>query len=141
MPEYGYSKIGTKCFGEIDAQKPIKKSFLSALSNNSLIANLLITESFNADIFCHWFEKILLPLTKKGTTFILDNASIHPKKKLAEIAHNNNCYILFLPPYSPDLNPIELVWGNLKMAIRRFMNSFKDSSFDDAFHSVIKNFI
>ena len=65
-------------------------------------------------VFETWFVQMLLPVLPSGSTIIMDNASFHRKKVLAELAKANNCNILFLLPYSPDYNPIEKVWANLK---------------------------
>jgi len=68
-------------------------------------------------VFETWFVKMLLPALPSGSTIIMDNASFHRKKVLAKLAKDKNCNILFLPPYSPDYNPIENVWANLKKKI------------------------
>ena len=69
------------------------------------------------DLFNSWFEQALLPELGPGTTIILDNASAHKSPKILDIARSYGCKVLFLPPYSPDLNPIEKFWVNLKKAI------------------------
>ena len=68
----------------------------------------------HGEFFEAWFEKHLLPELSKGDVIILDNASFHRKKRLYEIAELHNVKIIFLPPYSPELNPIEHFWHWLK---------------------------
>ena len=60
----------------------------------------------------------------------MDNAAFHRKSTLPEIAKKMNCHVLFLPPYSPDLNPIENKWAWLKKTLRKNLHNF--DSFDDA---------
>lgn len=63
-----------------------------------------------------------------GSTVIMDNASFHRKKILNEIAEKFNIKMLFLPPYSPDFNPIEKSWGNLKRNLCDSLKSFQTIS-------------
>ena len=87
--------IAAKCSGEIWAPKTYK-------------------HTTNSVFFEDWFEFDLLSIVPCGYTIIMDNASFHRKKKLLEIADRYGVKLLFLPPYSPDFNPIENFWANLK---------------------------
>ena len=80
--------------------------------------------------------KILLPELSKDAVIVMDNACYHRKKQLNEIAENNNITLIFLPPYSPELNPIEKLWANMKNFLRNFLHNF--SSLDDAICSFFK---
>ena len=70
--------------------------------------------TMTGEFFEGWFEGILLPGLPKDAVIVMDNASFHRKKQLYEIAGNNNITLIFLPPYSLKLNPIEKVWANMK---------------------------
>ncbi len=61
--------------------------------------------TMTGEFFEGWFEGILLPGLPKDAVIVMDNASFHRKKQLDEIAGNNNITLIFLPPYSPELNP------------------------------------
>ena len=86
--------------------------------------------AMTGEFFEGWFEGILLPGLPK------DNASFHRKKQLYEIAGKNNITLIFLPPYSPELNPIEKVWANMKKFLRNSLHNF--SSLDDAIYPFFK---
>jgi putative transposase len=68
--------------------------------------------------FENWFEFTLLKNIKKGMTVIMDNASFHWKQNLIAIAEKFKVKLLFLPPYSPDFNPIAKDWANMKRNLR-----------------------
>ena len=77
----------------------------------------------------YWFKEKLLKAAPKGSTIIMDNASFHPKAKLRNLARRHGMNILFLPAYSPDLNPLERDWANMKRALVEIMpdmESLKD---------------
>lgn len=61
----------------------------------------------------------LLPVVERGSVLVLDNASIHRGGAIAELVEKAGCSLLYLPPYSPDLNPIEPVWSWIKHRVRR----------------------
>ena len=64
---------------------------------------------------------MLLPDLPAGSTIVMDNVAFHRKKVLGELAKLANCDILFLPSYSPDYNPIEKIWANIKKYISETM--------------------
>ena len=77
-----------------------------------------------SDFFEEWFEKMLMPELKEKTVIVLDNARFHRMNKLRDIAKKFDHVLLPLPPYSPDLNPIEKTWANIKKFIRKIVAYF-----------------
>jgi transposase len=85
------------------------------------IAPLCYEHNMNSAFFVEWFRTKLVKSVSKGSTIIMDKASFHPKTKLRNIARRHGLKLLFLPSYSPDLNPIEKDWANMKSALVEIM--------------------
>lgn len=79
----------------------------------------------NSQRFEEWFCTFLLPETRKGDVIIMDRASYHNKKRLSQYARIYKVTVIFLPAYSPDFNPIEKVWANLKRFLRNYGSNFQ----------------
>lgn len=92
--------------------------------------------TMTGEFFEAWFEEILLPEIPENRVIVMDNSSFHRKNKLNEIAENHNIELIFLPPYSPELNPIEKFRANMKNFLRNFL--YKFDSLNDALYSFFK---
>lgn len=86
-----------------------------------------------------WLEYFLLPALGPGYTLVMDNAAFHKTEKTRRIIEQAQCSLLFLPPYSPDLNPIEKLWARLKAIISKSVRLFNslEEAVDQAFKSII----
>jgi len=81
-------------------------------------------------LFEVWFETMLLPALPPDTTIVMDRASFHRKSKLISLAEKFGQRLIYLPPYSPELNPIENFWSWLKNTLRKILPNSVD--FDSA---------
>ena len=97
---------------------------------DKILAPLQYNGTMDSQLFEFWFSNQLLPSLEKGTVIVMDNASFHSQKRLFSVAQNAGCKLIFLPPYSPELNPIEKFWAWLKRFLRKILPSVP--SFDDA---------
>jgi transposase len=80
---------------------------IGALLGSSLLTVSLFTGSINAAMFAAWLSQDLLPKLPEKSIIVMDNASFHKSSSVKQLIHDNRHTLIFLPPYSPDLNPIE----------------------------------
>lgn len=93
-------------------------TILSALSLRGLLATMTIEEATDGDIFLAYVEQVLCPKLRPGDVIVLDNLSAHKVAGIGELIQAAGAELLYLPPYSPDLNPIEKAWAKLKQLLR-----------------------
>lgn len=113
---------GEKVYGAVSGSRYSRESFIAAQNQSSILAPFCYTGTCNTDLFNVWLEQMLIPELKPGQVVILDNASFHKSKVSVEIIRKAGCEVLFLPPYSPDLNPIEKFWANFKRRVKETLN-------------------
>jgi len=94
------------------------QTFIAGLTSEALIAPWIIAGAMNGDAFATYVETQLAPALEPGTVVILDNLSTHKNVRAAEALKACGCWFLYLPPYSPDLNPIEMAFSKLKALLR-----------------------
>jgi len=135
IKERCWSKRGVKVIGEKSGSKRGRTSVLAGLCNGKVIAPFYYQGHSNTELFLAWIEQILLPELKEGQYLILDNASWHKSPKVLELLARKKCKVLFLPPYSPDLNPIEQYWGWMKKVIVNYNDKFEE--FEDRLSYVL----
>ena len=95
------------------------QTFIAALRHDGLTAPWAIDRPMNRQIFEAYVETQLAPTLRPGDMVILDNLSSHKSEKAAAILKERGAWFLFLPPYSPDLNPIEMAFSKLKAHLRK----------------------
>jgi transposase len=96
----------------------------------SILAPLQYDGTVDSTLFETWFELCLLPALPEKSVIVMDNASFHRKSRLFPLADTSGHRLIFLPPYSPELNPIENFWSWLKRHLRKTIHLHP--SFDDA---------
>jgi len=110
----GERLFGTAPFGSWNTQ-----TFIAGLTCDSLIAPWIIKGAMDGPAFETYVKTQLAPALEPGTVVILDNLATHKNKAAARALKKQGCWFLFLPPYSPDLNPIEMAFSKLKAHLRR----------------------
>ena len=93
-------------------------TFIAALRHDRISAPWVIDSPVNGELFTLYVEKVLAPTLTRGEVVILDNLGSHKGKPARDAIRAKGAHLLFLPPYSPDLNPIEQVFAKLKHLIR-----------------------
>lgn len=132
VPTYGWSLKGEKSYSEQLAFYTERTNMVAAYRyhDKQLIAPFEYKGSTDSHLFCGWFEQCLCPNLKPGDYVIMDNALFHKGEDILEIAQRHDINIIYLPAYSPDLNPIEKFWANFKRNLRKIVKKYK--SFQDA---------
>jgi transposase len=94
------------------------QTFIAGLTLDALISPWIIEGAMNGESFATYVETQLAPALQPGTAVILDNLGTHRNARAARALQNRGCWFLYLPPYSPDLNPIEMAFAKLKELLR-----------------------
>ena len=128
--EYAYSKRGEKVIGHICGRKYRRVGIVAAQMGKSILAPLLYDGTMDSCLFEAWFETRFMRELPSDCVIVMDNAAFHRKERLASIAKDYGHTIIFLPPYSPEFNPIENFWAWLKARLKNVLPFFQ--SFDDA---------
>lgn len=126
--EYAKSPRGVPVYGEVSGKKFDRLNIIAGRCGGKVIAPGEYRGSTDHRLFETWFSGALLKEIPRGSVIVLDNATFHRKKTLSTLAKSAGCEVLFLPPYSPDLNPIEKLWANLKFFIRNHGTRFNSLS-------------
>jgi len=128
MPRtHGYSLKGRRCFGTHNWGAKGRTNVIGALGACTLLTVSLFETTINTEIFDEWAVQDLLPKLPNKSVVILDNATFHKGIKMKTSLEKAGHTLLYLSPYSPDLNPIEKNGSNLKKFVKpsnvKFMNS------------------
>ena len=94
-------------------------TFVAALRCDEITAPYVLDGPINGDYFKAYVEKVLVPTLKPGDVVVMDNLGSHKSKAVRQAIRKAGAHLLFLPPYSPDLNPIEQVFAKLKALLRK----------------------
>jgi transposase len=103
---------------------------IGALRGNQMIALDSFVETCNSELFNTWPNTKAYPKFSADDVLIMDNAPFHVGNEIVKIAKRHSCKVLFLPPYSPELNPIEHYWAHLKARLKNFTGSVLSSRFN-----------
>lgn len=118
---YGWALRGEKVFGTRSGNRRPRTSLIAASISNSLQAPFLFEGTCNTAVFNLWMEQMLCPLLGKNSVVVMDNATFHKSKTTKALIEKTGAALLFLPPYAPELNPIEHDFANLKR-LRQYNN-------------------
>lgn len=122
----GWSPRGERCNAQKNAERKTRYNIIAALNQKTLFAPFLFEYTMNAAIYETYIEHVLVPQLRPGMVVVIDNASTHKSKRTMNLILAAGCRILFLPPYSPQLNPIEHHWSAIKTKIRKAADTCKD---------------
>ncbi len=118
---YGYAPIGKPCIDRYNWQGKKRTNVIGALYERVLFALDYFEKNINGDVFYNWRKYTLIPSLKTKCVIVMDNASFH--KRVQKLLNRHGHRLLFLPPYSPDLNPIEKKWAQAKFLRQGWMEN------------------
>jgi len=93
-------------------------TILGALSTKGVQASMTVEAATDAEVFSAFVEHVLAPTLRPGQIVVMDNLSAHKQPKVRRLLAARRCRLWYLPPYSPDLHPMELAWSKLKTFLR-----------------------
>jgi transposase len=116
---YGRAMTAARCLGRVPHGHWSTATFIAALRHDRLTAPLLLDGPMEGAMFLAYVQKILVPELHRGDLVICDNLSSHKVSGVREALAGCGAELLYLPAYSPDLNPIELAFSKLKAFLRQ----------------------
>ena len=119
---YGRSPRGERAFGSAPCGHWTRVSVIGALGPTGILAAMSLEAATSGAVFCAYLEQVLLPelrRAKPDAVIVMDNLSAHKTAAVRALLDASGFTSRYLPPYSPDLNPIELAWAKLKAQLRR----------------------
>lgn len=108
-----------------------KFSIIGAIAITGIVAIMYIVSSVNTGVFKTFAEQLLIPKLRRGQFVIFDNVNFHKSQEIIHLIEATGAKVVFLPPYSPDLSPIEKMWSKIKDILKR-KKPRKKSEFHDA---------
>ena len=111
-------------------------SMISAWCDRQILAPMTFKGYCDTALVEAWVKQLLIPTLRPGQVVVMDNASFHKSTAIREMIEQAGCKLLFLPPYSPDLNKIEKFWARLKNQLRKIVHQF--DNFWDAVNSAFQ---
>ena len=149
--EYGRALRGKKVYDKISGKKYHRINIVAGKCGDKIISPLVYEKVMDSEFFEKWFKEMFLKEVKENKVIIMDNATFHRKSRLYDLCKNanKNLRLIFLPPYSPQLNPIEKYWSILKKNLKNlikminalknlFINFFKLHYYKFRFYRMVK---
>ena len=120
----GWGKKNEKLVGKKSGKYYERTNIIAGYVNHKSIAPMIFNGSCNTKLFETWVEEFLIKELQAGQFVVMDNAAFHRSQKARDLIQSVGCKVIFLPPYSPDFNPIEKFWANMKRWIKAKISEF-----------------
>lgn len=116
---YGRAKGGARVIDNVPLNTPTNTTILSSIRLSGETVYTTYSGGTTGDIFVNYIKNILIPTLADGDVIIMDNMRSHHVKEVREAVEGAGMTLLYLPPYSPDFNPIEEMWSKIKADLRK----------------------
>lgn len=125
---HGFEKIGKRIIAEKSGNRKGKRISVIAVRNHmhQLLHSFYFKGSTNKEVFKTYLTEVLLPNLAKDSYLIMDNAAFHKGEEIENLIKSAKINLIYLPTYSPDLNPIEKKWAQVKSYYRKLTHYFED---------------
>ena len=118
-PRYAYSLKGRRAYARVPRNHGANTTLLASMSLEGMGPCLAVEGSTTAKVFEAYVGKVLAPSLRRGQIVVVDNLGAHKGVRVRELIEERGCQLLYLPPYSPDFNPIEEAFSKIKGALRK----------------------
>jgi transposase len=118
-PIYAYSPKGQRAYGSVPRNRGPNTTLLSSMSLEGMGPSLAVEGATTTVVFEAYIERVLSPTLRPRQLVVVDNLSAHKGERVKELIEGRGCEVLYLPPYSPDLNPIEEAFSKIKGILRK----------------------
>jgi transposase len=117
-PIYGYAPRGERLRHSVPRRRGKITTLLSSMTLHGMGPSLAVEGATTAVVFGAYVEKVLAPSLRSGQVVVMDNLGAHRPKRVRELIEERGCELVYLPSYSPDLNPIEEAFAKIKHLLR-----------------------
>ena len=114
----GRAPLGQRLIDKVPHGHWQTTTLIAALGIQGMHCSTVVDGAVNADVFEAFVERVLVPDLRAGDVVVMDNLSSHKRVRTRQLIETAGAQLLFLPPYSPDLNPIEMIFAKIKQILR-----------------------
>ncbi len=118
-PLYAWAPRGERAFCSVPRNRGPNTTLLSSMTLEGMGTSLAVEGATNREVFETYVEQILAPTLRRGQVVVLDNLTAHKGDRVKELIEERGCKLIYLPPYSPDFNPIEEAFSKIKGLVRK----------------------
>ncbi len=118
-PIYAYAPVGERAFFEIPRNRGRNTVLVSSLHAGGMGPSMAVEGATTSGVFEAYVERLLVPTLRPGQVVVMDNLGAHRPKRVRELVEGRGCELVYLPAYSPDLNPIEEAFSKVKHILRK----------------------
>lgn len=116
---YAYSPKGERAYCSVARNRGKNTTLLASMSLSGIGPSMVVEGGANGAVFEVYLRKMLVPALRKGDVVVMDNLSVHKSERVRELIEDAGAQVLYLPPYSPDFNPIEEAFSKIKNLLRK----------------------
>src|ERR1700722_18952306 len=114
----GRAQVGQRLVEKVPHGHWKTTTLIAALGISGIRCSTVVDGAVNGDVFQAFVEQVLVPQLRPGDVVVMDNLSSHKRTRTRQLIQAAGASVLFLPPYSPDLNPIEMIFAKVKQLLR-----------------------